>query len=336
MRLIENFSLKTKNTFKIDVQCSKYVEVISIEELFAALDIAKNQNEQIFVLGGGSNVLFLEDFCGMVLCPRIMGVNIIAQNNDCVWVCVGAGEAWDDTVQWAVRQGYGGIENLSGIPGNTGAAPTQNIGAYGVEICQAVEEIEAVRISDKKIIRFAVDECRFDYRSSVFKTTLKSQFVITNVILRLQKKAKLNVGYGELNKRLAHLPNVSIADVRNMVLEIRNSKLPDLKLIGNAGSFFKNPIVAKNKAEELLKDFPEIAHFSLSNGEIKLAAGWLIDHCNLKGVRLGDASVYERQALILVNYGNATGLDIMLLAIIVQQSVYQVFGIALEFEVNTI
>jgi UDP-N-acetylmuramate dehydrogenase len=291
-----------------------------------------------FILGGGSNILFTKDFDGHVLKNDIRGIAKINEDDEYVYVRVGAGENWHQFVLFCIKNNWQGIENLSLIPGNVGASPMQNIGAYGVEIRELFLELNAFHVHEKSIHKFNLRDCQFGYRESVFKKNHKDQFVILDVTYRLNKTPRFNTSYGAVEKELQRMKvhDLSAAAISQAIINIRTSKLPDPAAIGNAGSFFKNPSVSKEKFAALKTEFENIIGFENSEGSIKLAAGWLIEQCGWKGFRKGDAGCYDKQALVLVNYGGATGAEIYNLSEEIRQSVIDKFGVALEREVNII
>jgi UDP-N-acetylmuramate dehydrogenase len=330
MQIQQNKSLKQYNTFGINATAKEYAEFESIEDL-KQIDLKKNH----LILGGGSNILFTRDVNGLVLKNNIRGIDMLDETEDHVIVKAGAGENWHQLVLSAVDRGFGGMENLSLIPGNTGASPMQNIGAYGVEIKDIFDSLEAFSIADKTTVTFKNEDCHFGYRESIFKNKYKGQFIICSVSFRLNKKPSINTSYGAVSQELEKMGviNPSIKDVSNAVIKIRSSKLPDPKNIGNAGSFFKNPVVEKDLADSLKSTYPDMPYF-ITGDRVKLAAGWLIEQCGWKGYRRGDAGCYDKQALVLVNYGSATGNEIYDLSEEILQSVKEKFKVTLEREVN--
>lgn len=344
----ENISLKPYNSFAIDVTARWMGRFGSADELGEAVDWAGRRS--LLVLGGGSNVLFRGNIDGVVLLNEVKGIELVNEDEDYVYVRAGAGENWNGLVQYCIGRGWAGLENLSLIPGNVGAAPMQNIGAYGVEIRDVFWELEAWNLAERRVRTFTPGDCGFGYRESVFKRRLKGQFVILNIVLRLRKRPIFHTSYGALRQELGDR-ELSIRAISEAVIRIRRSKLPDPAEIGNAGSFFKNPTVPVAVFEGLKARFPEIVGYptvvddatggtdvraARLNGEVKLAAGWLIEQCGWKGFRRGDAGVHARQALVLVNYGNATGGQIYALSEEVVQSVRSKFGVSLEREVNIV
>lgn len=337
IRFFENHSLKQHNTFGIDAKAKYFFEFTEPEDLTEFLSANDSwKDEKLIVLGEGSNILFLNDFDGLVIHPRVPGITSIHEDRNSEWLDVGAGEVWDEFVQHAVVNDLGGVENLSLIPGLVGAAPVQNIGAYGQEVCSVVEKVKGYDLEKGEPAEYSAAECKFAYRNSVFKSYLKNKFIITSVIFRLDKFAEFNLEYGQLEEKVKEKGDVNLQNIRKSVVEIRELKLPDTKELGSAGSFFKNPEVDVELAEKLQQEFPELPVYSAREGKNKLAAGWLIEQAGWKGKRIGDAGVHEKQALVLVNYGNATGQEIYNLSEQMKKSVHDKFGIELEREVNCI
>jgi UDP-N-acetylmuramate dehydrogenase len=341
MQVQSNFSLKPYNTFGIDAK-AKYFSSFStteqLKELTSHRPIAGGSQLSTFILGGGSNILFTKDFDGHVLKNDIRGIEKINEDGEYVYVKVGAGENWHKFVLFCIENNWQGVENLSLIPGNVGASPMQNIGAYGAEIKEVFLELNAFHMREKTSQRFSLADCEFGYRESVFKTKYKYQFAILDVTYRLNKIPRYNTSYGAVEKELERMKvsDLSVAAISQAIINIRTSKLPDPAVIGNAGSFFKNPSVSKEKFDDLKTAFPNTVGYENSDGTIKLAAGWLIEQCGWKGFRKGDAGCYEKQALVLVNYGGATGKDIYYLSEEIRQSVITKFSVELEREVNVI
>lgn len=341
IQVLENISLKKYNTFAIDVNAAFFASFKDIDELGELLELKKTQT---FILGGGSNILFTKNFDGLVLKNELAGIEKIKEDNDHVYVRAGAGVNWHSLVLHCIENNWAGIENLSLIPGNVGASPMQNIGAYGVEIKDIFYSLEAFHIADKKLVSFDLNACEFGYRESVFKRKYKNQFVITNVTYRLNKIPVYNTSYGAIEQELEKMgeKDVSIRNISQAVINIRSSKLPNPAEIGNAGSFFKNPEIESSLFEKLKIDFPAMVGYHLENGNIKVAAGWLIEQSgpqegvSWKGYRTGDAGCHSKQALVLVNYGNATGDEIFALSESIIRSVKKKFSIQLEREVNII
>ena len=335
MQIQENISLLPFNTFRIAVNAKYFVEVKTIVELQSVLasDICK-QNE-LLVLGGGSNLLLTKDFEGLVIRLGIKGITVCEQDGE-VFVEAGAAEVWNDFVLYCVAQNFAGLENLTLIPGTVGASPVQNIGAYGVEIKDTFHSLLAVEIATGEVKVFDQAACKFDYRESVFKSELKNKYIIVSVVFKLQKNAALKLSYGAIQEELKNrgIINPSIKDVSDVVAAIRVAKLPDPSTIGNSGSFFKNPIVSAAVFQQLLLQFPAIVHFPLADGQEKLAAGWLIEQCGWKGKQIGNAGTWKNQALVLVKCGGASGKEIYDFSELIIQSVKAKFGVVLAREVN--
>ncbi len=338
MQIRENISLRPYHTFGIDVTAKYFSSFCNITELDELLSCQLSTVNRQLILGGGSNVLFLKNYDGLVLKNELTGIDIIGENEEHIYLKVGAGENWHRFVMYCVENNYGGVENLSLIPGNVGASPMQNIGAYGVEIKDVFHELEAFHIDDKNLKTFSLQECEFGYRESAFKNRYKNQFVITSVTYRLNKKQKFNTSYGAIQQELEKMgvQELTIAAVSQAVINIRSSKLPDPKQVGNAGSFFKNPTVTKEKFQILKSNFENIPSFQNADGSVKIPAGWLIEQCGWKGYRKGDAGCYTKQALVLVNYGRSTGREIFDLSEEILKSVKEKFDITLEREVNIV
>lgn len=335
MNIQQNISLKSYNTFGIDVAAKRFV---SVESFYELQEVVK-QEKELFLLSGGSNMLLTNNIEKLVVHINIKGISIDAESEDHVNLTVNAGEDWHEFVLWCLDQNYGGIENLSLIPGNVGTCPIQNIGAYGVEVKDVITKVEGIDIDTGKRVEFSNEECQFGYRNSIFKNELKGKCILTSVSFRLTKKDhSLNTSYGAIETELNTQGIISptIKDVSNAVIKIRQSKLPDPKKIGNSGSFFKNPVIVKDHFEKLKETYPNIPSYPVSEKEIKVPAGWLIETAGFKGKRFGDFGVHEKQALVLVNYGNASGKDIYKLAQEIQKTILNVFDITLEIEVNVI
>lgn len=337
MQIQSNFSLKSFNTFGIEAKAKSFVAVHSLDELKTVL--AEHTAEPKFILGGGSNMLLTQDIEALVIHIDLKGKRILKEDDDFVWVESMAGENWHEFVLWTIDQNFGGLENMSLIPGNVGTTPVQNIGAYGTEIKDTFVSCDAMKIDDQTMRTFSKEDCRFGYRESIFKQEAKNQYIITSVVFKLTKRNhNINTSYGDITKELA-LQNVSVPtlkDVSNAVIAIRQSKLPDPKILGNSGSFFKNPVISRSHFEKVQAQFPEIRFFEVSPTEVKVPAGWLIEQAGYKGFRKGDAGVHKNQALVLVNYGSATGQEILALSREVQQAVFDKYSIAIEAEVNVI
>ncbi|WP_299454119.1 UDP-N-acetylmuramate dehydrogenase [uncultured Microscilla sp.] len=338
MHIQPEVSLKPHNTFGIDVKAQQFVEVHQLSDLQTLLKEQQQNPTPLLILGGGSNVLFTRDFEGLVVKIKLKGISLLREDDSNVWLEAAAGEVWHDLVMHCVQKGYGGIENLSLIPGTVGAAPMQNIGAYGVEIKQVLETVQAVERSTGVLKVFTNEECKFGYRESVFKNIYKDQFVITGIILKLSKKPAFNTSYGAIQEVLQtnQVKELSIQAISDAVCQIRSSKLPDPAKIGNAGSFFKNPTIPLAQFEQLKQAFPHIVGYPVANNQVKVPAGWLIEQSGWKGKRVGDIGVHTRQALVLVNYGGGEGSQIRQLSVDIQQSVLQKFGITIQPEINII
>ncbi|MRX67810.1 UDP-N-acetylmuramate dehydrogenase [Flavobacterium resistens] len=337
MEIQSNFSLKKHNTFGIEASAKRFVAVHSIDELKTILE--ENKNEKKFILGGGSNMLLTKDIDALVIHIDLKGKKITKEDDDFVWVESQAGEVWHDFVLWTIENNFGGLENMSLIPGNVGTTPVQNIGAYGTEIKDTFVSCEAINIATQEMRTFNNTECNFGYRESIFKHEVKDQYIITSVIFKLTKRNhKINTSYGDILAELAknNISEPTLKDVSNAVIAIRQSKLPDPKELGNSGSFFKNPILLKSDFEKIHQKFPEMKFYEVSDTEVKVPAGWLIEQSGFKGKRFGDAGVHKNQALVLVNYGNATGQEILAVSKEVQKTVFEIFGIHIEAEVNVI
>ncbi len=335
MNIQENISLKKYNTFGIHVNAKRFV---SIDSLYGLQQLLKEE-QNIFLISGGSNMLLTKDIEELVVHINLKGISIDRENDNDIYITVNAGENWHEFVVWCVSQNYGGIENLSLIPGNVGTCPIQNIGAYGVEVKDTITRVEAVEISTGKLMQFSNTECNFGYRNSIFKNIAKGKYIITSVSFKLTKNEhNLNSSYGAIEAELVskNIVNPTIKNISDAVITIRQSKLPDPKKIGNSGSFFKNPVIAKEHFKKLQREFSNIPSYIISNTEIKVPAGWLIEQCGFKGKRFGEYGVHEKQALVLVNYGNASGKEIHELAQKIQKTVLDTFKIYLEIEVNII
>lgn len=338
MTIRENISLKPYNTFGIDVKAKQFLEINTISQLKNALK--KFSKKELFILGGGSNMLLTKDIHALVLYINIKGINVVSNSDNHVTVKAHAGENWHDFVLWCITNNFGGIENLSLIPGNVGTAPIQNIGAYGVELKDVFISCEAIEIATQNTITFSNAACKFGYRESIFKQEAKGKYIITSVIFSLTKtKHKIKTDYGAITSQLEkmNIKTPTIATVSQAVISIRESKLPNPKEIGNSGSFFKNPIISKNNFEKLQQNFPEIPFYKLSENKIKIPAGWLIEQAGFKGKTFNNNyGVHKKQALVLVNYGHAKGSDILNLAQLIQKTIKRIFDIEIETEVNII
>ncbi len=334
MQIQKNSSLKAFNTFGIDVRAKFFADFLNVDELEEL--ISNNTEHNTLLLGGGSNILFTKDFDGLVLKNEINGIDLLHEDGEYLYVKAGAGENWHRFVLYCIERNWAGVENLSLIPGNVGASPMQNIGAYGVELENIFHSLEAFHLIEKKVYTFTKSDCEFGYRESSFKKKYKNQFAILSVTFKLYKHPIFHTSYGAIQQELEKLKvqALSIKSISQAVINIRSLKLPDPKLIANAGSFFKNPEVSAAKYEELKSVFPAIIAYPLTNGNVKLAAGWMIEQCGWKGVRRGDAGCHDKQALVLINYANATGKQIYDLSEEIVLSVKEKFGVELEREVN--
>jgi len=330
-----DFSLKSLNTFGVAVKAAAFARFSTVETL---KDILQQNNKQLplTILGGGSNILFTKNCSDLVLKNEVLGKEIIHESEDSLLIKVGAGEKWHDFVMYTVSNNWGGVENLSLIPGSVGASPMQNIGAYGVEIKDVFESLEAFHIASGEVHTFNNEACQFGYRESVFKRGVKGQYIILSVTFKLTKKPSFNTAYGAIQQEIerAGVTELSVKAISDAVIRIRQSKLPDPTILGNAGSFFKNPVVTAEQASNLLAHFPEAPNYPQQNGSVKLAAGWLIETAGLKGYRAGNCGVHEKQALVLVNYSDATGQEVIALSQFVMDTVLEKFGVQLEREVN--
>ena len=338
MEIKENHNIKSLNTFCINVDAKYFVEVASIADIREICEFTTQKNIPFLILGGGSNILFTKNFDGIVVKVNLKGIEMVKEEEDYFFIKAFAGENWDEVVQYCVDRNLGGLENLSLIPGNVGTSPIQNIGAYGVEVKDHFHELEAIDWETSDIIKFKAEDCGFGYRNSIFKNELKGKVIITSVSFRLDKNPVLKTEYGNIKAELDVIKpkELSIKTVRDAVINIRRKKLPDPDEIGNAGSFFKNPVVTEKKYRELKIAFPGLVSFHQADGNYKVAAGWLIDQCGWKGKRVGNTGVHEKQALVLVNYGDATGENILELSEKIKLSVLEKFGIELEREVNIV
>ena len=332
IREFHQISLRTRNSFGVDQQAARLVEFETPEDLrtFFAAGIP----EKWMVLAGGNNILFTGDYDGVLLTPGARRIALLSDDSEEVRVRVDAGVEWDDLVEWAVQRGLWGIENLSLIPGKAGAAPVQNIGAYGCEAKDAIRRVEMYCVETGAMLTLDAAHCGFGYRESVFKHDLKGRVIITAVEIALSHTPRPRLGYGDVEREVEARGGVTLRNIREAICSIRRAKLPDPAVLGNAGSFFKNPVVEASVAENLLKTYPEMPHYPAPEGRVKLAAGWLIDRAGMKGRREGAVGVHERQALVLVNHGGATGGEVIAFAHKVQETVREKFGIAIDTEVN--
>ncbi|MDD2380347.1 MAG: UDP-N-acetylmuramate dehydrogenase [Mariniphaga sp.] len=337
IRFFENYNLKPHNTFGVKVKARYFFEFTEPDDL----DIFIQANEgykdlPLLLIGSGSNILFLQDFSGLVIHPNVPGIIKVKEDRSHVWLEVGAGETWDDFVGYCVENILGGVENLSLIPGKVGAAPVQNIGAYGQEVSQSVESVKGYDLQKKVQVEYHAEDCAFGYRNSLFKTKLKNRFVITSVVFKLDKFPEFNLEYGYLKEKVREAGEVSLQQIRKTIIAIRSAKLPDVSTLGNAGSFFKNPSVSPEEAERMKQIYADIPIYPVNSKSVKLAAGWLIEKAGLKGYREGQVGVHEKQALVLVNYGDASGKEIFDFSEKIRQTVLERFNIELEREVNCI
>lgn len=336
MTISKHVSLLPFNTFGIDVKTDYLIEYFSVEELSAILKSELVTSSRLLHVGSGSNLLFLNDFDGVVLHSQLKSIDLLTTDEQSVYVEVGAGVAWDDFVDFAVNKGWGGVENLSLIPGETGAAAVQNIGAYGVEVQSVIDRVKTVEVESGEIREFSNAECEYGYRESIFKTMLKGKYIVTSVVFRLERVPTFKLNYQHLEDEVRKNGDLSLANVRQTIIAIRQSKLPDPAVQGNAGSFFMNPVIPKSLFVQLQSQFPEMPHYYVSETDEKVPAAWLIDKCGWKGKQIGKAAVHDKQALVLVNKGGATGAEIVFLAEQIQLSVKEKFGIELRPEVNYI
>ncbi|MDR0811081.1 MAG: UDP-N-acetylmuramate dehydrogenase [Paludibacter sp.] len=334
--MIKNFNLKPFNTFGLNARAKYFTEYSSVEDLQNALSAEIVRNHKTLAVGCGSNLLFLNDFDGIVLHSRIDFINVLNKNENDVILEAGSGVVWDDFVRFCVEKNFYGAENLSLIPGQTGAAAVQNIGAYGVEIQDIIEKVNVVDIATGKQRIFTNAECEYDYRSSIFKTKEKGRYIVTSVVLRLSKKEKYSLDYQHLKQKVEKRGIISLHNVRNTIIDIRRQKLPDYHTLGNAGSFFKNPYCCAAHFEHLKTEFPDIPYYPVNEEVVKLSAAWLIEQSGCKGKIFGGAQIYEKQPLVIINLGNATASEITALAEQVQCAVFEKFKVRLEREVNYI
>ena len=337
MNIQENISLKPYNTFGIEASSKLFSDFNSVRELQEILD-SPYKTEPRLVLGGGSNILLTQNFNGLTLRNNLKGIEVVKEDDSHVWVKSQGGENWHDFVLWCIDNNFAGIENMSLIPGSVGASPMQNIGAYGVEIKDVFEELEALNIGTLKVEKFSHSDCNFGYRESVFKRALKNKYIIISVTYKLNKKPVFNTSYGAIEAELERMnvQDLSIKAISNAVINIRSSKLPDPKEIGNSGSFFKNPVIDNNLFEQVKASHPNVANYPAGEGKTKLAAGWLIDQAGWKGKTINNYGVHKNQALVLVNYGGATGQEIYNLSTEIIESIKEKYGVELEREVNII
>ena len=338
MNLLRDHSLKKFNTFGVDVKAKFFTEIFSEEELIHLITDSEFKNEKKYFLGGGSNILFTKDFDGILIKVSIGGINIFDENSDSALIEAGAGIIWNDLVKFCVDKNFGGIENLTLIPGTVGAAPIQNIGAYGQELYDSFESLSGIYVESGEKKTFSKNECNFSYRSSIFKNELKNKFVITSVQLNLSKNPKPNTSYKILREYLSEqkISRSTIKEISNAVATIRRKRLPDPSKIGNVGSFFKNPVVSEREYSKLKSEFPQILSFPSQGDSVKLSAGWLIEKCGWKGKRIGEVGTSSDHALIICNFGKASGVEILEFAMRLKEEVVNKFGIKLEEEVNVL
>jgi UDP-N-acetylmuramate dehydrogenase len=333
----ENISLKNYNTFGIDVKARFFVEITGLVQLQKVLELKAYPKK--FIISGGSNMLLTKDIDALVMHIGLKGITVVEEDEQSVEVKVMAGENWHELVLWSLEKGYGGLENLSLIPGNVGTAPIQNIGAYGVELKDVFVSCAAMDVKTGELEGFDNEACAFGYRDSIFKNEAKDKYIITSVVLKLTKKDHvLHTGYGSIENELKEkgIVHPTIQDISEAVIAIRRSKLPDPKEIGNSGSFFKNPVISKKAFDRFIKKHPEAPFYEVDDNEFKIPAGWLVEQCGFKGKRFGDAGVHDKQALVLVNHGNATGQEILDLSKKIQEEVHKQFKIKIQPEVNII
>lgn len=338
MKIYKNAVLKKYNTFGLSYTADYLVHVQTEDEAVSIFKGIIPCQNPLMILGGGSNILFISDFKGTILYPEFAGIKIENTDrvNGSVTVSAGAGVDWDTFVEWTVSKGFGGLENLSLIPGKVGATPIQNIGAYGVEVKDLITQVRTISTENGELRIFENNECEFGYRNSIFKRDLRGKYMVTRVYYKLTTDTALNLSYGSLKDEVSSLGDITLKNVRQAVINIRQSKLPDPEIIGNAGSFFKNPVVTTDQGARFKNRFPDMPVYSDRDGYVKLASGWLIDKCEWKGVRRGDAGVHNKQALVLVNYGNASGKELLELSEEIKNSVSDRFGIDLEREVEIV
>lgn len=338
MQIRKNVPLREMNTFHVNAMAQYFAAFTHTEELLELLKV-KKEAERLMILGGGSNILFTKDYDGWILKNEIAGIEILRQDDQYVWIQAGGGVNWHQLVLFSVNRGWGGLENLSLIPGCTGAAPIQNIGAYGAELKDVFYELEALHLQEKMIRKFSRSQCRFGYRDSIFKNNYKGQYAILNITLQLYKEPVLNTSYGAIRQELEkrHVHEIGVKAVSDAVINIRKSKLPDPGVLGNGGSFFKNPVIPKRQFKLLQQQYgAEIPFFVPGPDDIKIPAAWLIEQCGYKGYRKGDAGCHEKQPLVLVNYGSASGEDILDLSAEIMEAVNKRYGILLEREINVL
>ena len=338
MHIQNNISLKKYNTFGIDVTTKEFVEINSDEEIKALINSKLLKNKKYFILGGGSNVLFTKNFDGIIVKINTKGKSIIKEDSEHIYLRVSAGEEWQDFVDYCIENNYAGVENLSLIPGTVGAAPVQNIGAYGVELKDVFFELQAIEIASGRIVKFTKNDCEFSYRNSIFKNRLKNKYIIISVSFKLNKHPEIKIEYGNVKQELekSGIINPGIKEISEAICNIRRKKLPDIEEFGSAGSFFKNPVVDEKTFIELKNKFPKMSTYKLPDSKYKLAAAWLIEKSGMKGKTFGNAGIYKDQALVIVNHGGAGTKEIIFVMEKVQKTVYEKFQITLQAEVNII
>lgn len=338
MKIFENYSLKNLNTFHVDVLTKYFVEFCDIDELKNVLFNDQYKKLDKLILGSGSNILFTKDFDGVVLKNNLKGIEIVNEDDNFYYIKSASGEVWDDFVKYTINNNYNGLENLSLIPGTVGATVIQNVGAYGLETESMFYNLEAINIETGEAVVMNVDECKFGYRNSIFKNEYKNKFIIISVVFKLPKKPVFNIEYADIKKELEQLQTKELSSkiISDIVCSIRTKKLPNVDELGSAGSFFKNPEISRDKLNNLKANFQNIISYDLENGNVKLAAGWLIDQCGFKGKIFGNVGAYEKQALVIVNYGKATGEEIYNFSSNIIDVVNEKFGVILEREVNVI
>lgn len=336
MRDLCNYSLLQHNTFGIDATCRRFLEYSSVEEAQSIARMLTANDEPLLVIGGGSNLLLTGDFEGTVIHSAIKGITVTDNGDEGVLLRVGSGETWDDVVDYCVNNGLYGAENLSLIPGEVGASAVQNIGAYGVEVKDIISKVEVVELSSGKTVSLLNADCNYSYRQSRFKNEWKGRYIVTYVTYRLSKTFEPHIEYGNIRDELQRhgIATPTAAELRQVIIDIRNKKLPDPKVEGNAGSFFMNPVVSREKYEQLISQYPQMPHYIIDDNHVKIPAGWMIDQCGWKGRSLGKAGVHDKQALVLVNRGGATGADIVRLCDVIRKDVYDKFAIEILPEVN--
>jgi len=332
--LFEHYSLKTRNSFGIEVSTRYFFEATCLDVLLLFIKERPDSSGQLMIMGEGSNILFTRSFDGTIIHPAFKGIEVLSENSEKVQIKVQSGENWDDFVSYCVKNNWSGLENLSLIPGSVGSSPIQNIGAYGMEVKDCIIEVEGVFIDSGKHKVFSNHDCHFDYRSSIFKSELKNKFIITSVSFELNKNYEFILGYGSVEKEFRKKPLQNLQSLRQTIIEIRESKLPDPRKLGNAGSFFKNPVIPNSNFTKLQEKHPDIPFYPAGTEHSKIPAAWLIEHAGWKGVREGNTGTFPGQPLVIVNYGDASGKEILDFAKKITDSVFEIFGVKLETEVN--